>query len=300
MDRKEFGKLIAALREEHLEFSAKGMGVWTQTKLAKEANLPEKAISQIEQGRKMNLDAQTMTQLARALKLTAGEQVELFAAAAEVGADPAYMLREQASPALQTLMKLIGEIRLPAFICDHYTNVLAGNTLALAVLNVSEGMIQAAPTLASGFNLLRVVFAPESPFRPLMGEHWSTRAEASLHYFRTTTLRYRHTQHFRAILAELSELPAFRDLWFTTQNYAEDFVPTWTIYTYHHPDLGAVSFIAHISTTLTDHGALYLTTYLPCTKETTETFETFIRRHGQGVRRFAQWPQINEQLSIDN
>jgi len=75
MDRKEFGKLIAALREEHLEFSARGMGVWTQAKLAKEANLPEKTISQIEQGRKMNLDAQTMTQLARALKLTAAEQV---------------------------------------------------------------------------------------------------------------------------------------------------------------------------------------------------------------------------------
>lgn len=290
MDRKEFGKLIAALREEHIEFSAKGMGVWTQAKLAKEANLPEKAISQIEQGRKMNLDAQTMTQLARALKLTAGEQVELFAAAAEVGADPAYILREQAGPALQTLIKLIGEIRLPAFICDHYTNVLAGNTLALAVLNVSESMIQAAPTLASGFNLLRVVFAPESPFRSLMGEHWSERAEASLHYFRATTLRYRHTQRFHAILAELSALPAFRDLWFTTQNYAEDFTPTWTTYTYHHPELGSVSFIAHISTTLTNQGALYLTTYLPCTKETTETFETFIRRHGQGVRRFAQWP----------
>lgn len=295
MDRKEFGKLIAALREEHIEFSAKGMGVWTQAKLAREANLPEKAISQIEQGRKMNLDAQTMTQLARALKLTADEQVELFATAAEVGADAAYILREQAGPALQTLIKLIGEIRLPAFICDHYTNVLAGNTLALAVLNVSESMIQAAPTLASGFNLLRVVFAPESPFRTLMNEHWHARAEASLHYFRATTLRYRHTQRFRAILAELSELPAFRDLWFTTQNYAEDFTPTWTTYTYHHPELGAVSFIAHISTTLTDHGALYLTTYLPCTKETTETFETFIRRHGQGVRRFAQWP-----YAIDN
>lgn len=295
MDRKEFGKLIAALREEHIEFSAKGMGVWTQAKLAKEANLPEKAISQIEQGRKMNLDAQTMTQLASALKLTAGEQVELFAAAAEVGADPAYMLREQAGPALQTLIKLIGEIRLPAFICDYYTNVLASNTLALATLHIPEGMIQSAPTMRIGFNLLRVVFAPESPFRPLMAEQWGERAEESLHYFRATTLRYRHTQPFRAILAELSALPAFRDLWFTTQNYAEDLTPAWTTYTYQHPEWGQISFIAHTSTTLTDHGALYLTTYLPCTKETTETFENFIRLHGQGVRRFAQWP-----YGIDN
>lgn len=293
MDRKEFGKLIAALREEHIEFSAKGMGVWTQAKLAKEANLPEKAISQIEQGRKMNLDAQTMTQLAHALKLTAGERIELFAAAAEVGADPAYLLREQAAPALQTLIKLIGEIRLPAFICDYYTNVLASNTLALATLHIPESLIQAAPTLSSGFNLLRVVFAAESPFRTLMGDQWTERAEGSLHYFRATTLRYRHTAHFRTILAELSELPAFRELWFTTQNYAEEFSPTWTTYTYQHPEFGQVSFIAHMSTTSTEHGALYLTTYLPCTKETTETFETFIRRHGQGVRRLAQWPQIN-------
>ncbi|MCE7989917.1 MAG: XRE family transcriptional regulator [Caldilinea sp. CFX5] len=294
MDRKEFGKLIAALREEHLDFSARGMGVWTQAKLAKEANLPEKAISQIEQGRKMNLDAQTMTQLARALKLTATEQVEFFAAAAEVGADPQYILREGAAPALQTLLKLIGEIRLPAFICDHYTNVLASNTLALAVLNIPERMIQAAPTLASGFNLLRVVFAAESPFRQLMGEQWATRAEDSLRYFRTTTLRYRHTERFHAILAELSTLPSFRERWFTTQNDDPEETPTWTTYTYHHPDLGQLSFIAHISTTLTDQGALYLTTYLPCTKETAELFEGFIRRHGLGVRRFAQWPYQTE------
>ena len=293
MDRKEFGTLIAALREEHLDFSARGMGVWTQAKLAKEANLPEKAISQIEQGRKMNLDAQTMTQLAHALKLTATEQVEFFAAAAEVGADPQYLLREGATTALQTLLKLIGEIRLPAFICDHYTNVLAGNTLALAVLHVPESMIQAAPTLASGFNLLRVVFAAESPFRQLMGEHWLARAESSLRYFRTTTLRYRHTARFRAILAELSALPSFRDLWFTTQNDAHAETPTWTTYTYLHPDLGHLTFIAHISTTLTDQGPLYLTTYLPCTKETTELFEGFIRRHGLGVRRFAQWPYVD-------
>lgn len=290
MDRKEFGKLIAALREEHIEFSGKGMGVWTQAKLAKEANLPEKAISQIEQGRKMNLDAQTMTQLARALKLTAGEQGALFSAAAEVGADPKYMIREQATPALQTLLKLIGDIRLPAYICDPYTNVVASNTLALAVLQVPETMIQAAPTLASGFNLLRVVFAPASSFRQLMGERWSALAEVSLHYFRTTTLRYRHTLRFRAILAELSELPTFRDLWFTTQNYGEDFLPPWTTYAYLHPEWGQVSFIAHVSTAPTTQGTLYLTTYLPCTKETAELFETFIRRHGLGVRRFAQWP----------
>ncbi len=294
MDRKEFGKLIAALREEHIEFSAKGIGVWTQAKLAKEANLPEKAISQIEQGRKMNLDAQTMTQLARALRLTTGEQVAFFATAAEVGADPKYIMREPAAHSLQTLTKLIGEIRLPAFICDPYANVLAANTIALAVLKVPEPMINSAPTLASGFNLLRVVFSPESPFRQFMGEHWSERAEASLHYFRASTLRYRHTQRFRAILAELSELPFFRDLWFTTQNYAEDPMPGWTTYTYTQQELGNVSFIAHISVTLTDQGALQLTTYLPCTKETAEIFETFIRRQGLGVRRLAQWPHAPE------
>ena len=128
MNRKEFGKLIAALREEHLEFSTRGMGVWTQAKLAKEANLAEKTIAQLEQGKKMNLDPQTLMQLARALKLTAGEQLELYTAAAEVDSEPHKAIRDRAEDTLRTLLRLLGDVRVPAYLHDPYANVIAGNT----------------------------------------------------------------------------------------------------------------------------------------------------------------------------
>ena len=50
MNRKEFGKLIAALREEQIDFSARGVGVWTQSKLAQAANLSEKTVSNLNRG----------------------------------------------------------------------------------------------------------------------------------------------------------------------------------------------------------------------------------------------------------
>src|SRR4051794_9382719 len=204
MNRKEFGKLIAALREEQLDFSAKGMGVWTQTKLAQEACLPEKTISQLEQGRKMNLDAWTLTQIARALKLTAGEQVELFAAAAGVDAELHRTLQNRAEATLHTMLQLIGEIRLPAYLHDAYANVLGGNTLALRLLQVPEQLLASAPTQASGFNLLRFVFAPESPYKRLLGGDWGSRAERNVRYFRAISLPCRHTPRFKTLLAELS------------------------------------------------------------------------------------------------
>ena len=290
MDRKAFGKLIAALREEHLDFSSKGMGVWTQSKLAQEANLPEKTISQIEQGRKMNFDAQTMTQLAHALKLGLREQLALFAASSEVGIDPKNLGHLEASQAFQMFSNLIEGIRLPAFISDQYTNVLLSNSIALEVLDVSETMINTAPQTVSGFNLLRVVFATESTFRKLMGEQWNILAESSLRFFRAATLRYRHTDRFRTILAELSDLPDFREFWFNTQKYGEDLTPSWMPYAYRHPTLGYLSFIAHVSKTQTDQGSLYLTTYLPCTRETTQIFEDLMQKHGVQLQHFVKWP----------
>lgn len=290
MNRKEFGKLIAALREEHIEFSARGMGVWTQAKLAKEANLAEKTIAQLEQGKKMNLDPQTLTQLARALKLTAGEQLELYTAAAEVDAEPHNTIRDRSEETLRTLLRLLGDVRVPAYLHDPYANVIAGNTVVTDLLRVPEALLSTASTLASGFNLMRYVFSPQSPFRIMLGDSWFGRATSVVLFFRMTTLKYRHTQRFKAILAELSDYPSFRDIWFNTQIYAEELTFEWSSYEYHHPDYGATSFISHVSATTTSRGALYLVTFLPRTRQTSETVESIINHKGLGVQRLIDWP----------
>ncbi|MFN8440896.1 MAG: helix-turn-helix domain-containing protein [Caldilineaceae bacterium] len=290
MNRKEFGKLIAALREEHIEFSARGMGVWTQSKLAKEANLAEKTIAQLEQGKKMNLDPQTLTQLARALKLTAGEQVELYTAAAEVDSAPHKTIRDRSEETLRTLTRLLGDVRVPAYLHDPYANVIAGNTVVTELLCVPETMLQNAPSFASGFNLMRFVFSPQSPFRSMLGEHWFARATSVVLFFRMASLKYRYTPRFKAILAEVSEYPSFRDIWFNTQIYAEELTFEWSSYEYHHPAYGAVSFVSHVSATLTSEGALYLVTFLPRTRHTSEAVESIINRKGIGVQKFIAWP----------
>ena len=152
MDRKAFGKLVAALREEHIDFSARGVGVWTQAKLAKEANLPEKTIAQLEQGRKMNLDSYSLMQIARALKLTASEQYRFFSAAAEVDTEPHRTLQNRAEETLRNLLRLMNDIRVPAYLLDPYVNVLAGNNIALTLLNVPELMIKSAASSQSSLS----------------------------------------------------------------------------------------------------------------------------------------------------
>lgn len=294
MDRKEFGKLIAALREEHIDFSARGVSVWTQAKLAQAANLPEKTIAQLEQGRKMNLDAYTLTQIARALKLTAGEQVRLFSAAAEVDTEPHQSLQNRAEGTWRNILRMMGEIRLPAYLFDPYVNVLASNSLALTLLNVPEAMLATATTKVSGFNLMRYVFAPESPLRRLLGADWQKRITSNVIDFRASTLKYRHTRRFKIILAELSTYPSFRETWFDTQIFGEELIQEWTHYEYIHPEYGEVNFISHIHTTPTSRGTLHLTTLLPRTKATTDAYEEIIRRQGMSVRCFIDWPYPEE------
>lgn len=137
----------------------------------KEANLAEKTIAQLEQGKKMNLDPQTLTQLARALKLTAGEQLELYTAA-EVDSEPHKAIRDRAEDTLRTLLRLLGDVRVPAYLHDPYANVIAGNTAVTELLHVPQPLLADASSLASGFNLMRYIFSPQSPFRVMLGDAW--------------------------------------------------------------------------------------------------------------------------------
>ena len=82
MDRKEFGKLIAALRKEYFDEAGNRL---TQAKLAELAQqrdplspLNEIIIGKIERGERAMLDDQTLISLADTLELTMGERQEFF------------------------------------------------------------------------------------------------------------------------------------------------------------------------------------------------------------------------------
>lgn len=82
MDRKQFGKLVAALRKEQYDENGDR---YTQAMLAevilkqdRQTPLNDIVIGKIERGERTILDDQTLLNLANALKLTIGERRNFF------------------------------------------------------------------------------------------------------------------------------------------------------------------------------------------------------------------------------
>lgn len=126
MDRFEFGVLIAMLRED-ME--------WTQSELAEYSGLDTAIISQIERGVKKHFDPELLFCLANSFHLTTIERREFFLAASGINEkrlirQPSAALATDTVDAEKVLRKMIAIIeaqRLPAFIMDVYSDVLALN-----------------------------------------------------------------------------------------------------------------------------------------------------------------------------
>ena len=82
MEHQAFGKIVAALRKEQINFTNGNR--WNQTDLAEETGLTPSLVGRIERGQQARLDGEILTQLARAFNLTSLERREFFAMASEV------------------------------------------------------------------------------------------------------------------------------------------------------------------------------------------------------------------------
>src|SRR5215211_4340715 len=151
MKRQEFGELIATLRQD--------LG-WTQFQLAEYADMDEAVISQIERGVKKYFEPQLLFQLANAFQLTTLERREFLLAAS--GLDQSEIVR-QPSPAMSTdvfnvrkvldkMIELTGQVRLPAFLCDVYGDVIAANNIILSLFKVLPEHIAGAGQIPGGYN----------------------------------------------------------------------------------------------------------------------------------------------------
>jgi transcriptional regulator with XRE-family HTH domain len=288
MNRADFGQLVAALRKENIDLLAGK--VWTQKHLAERANLPERAIAQIEQGTKMNLEGQVIAQLAEALGLTTMERVAFLNAAAEVDVDPYSKIAKSPTDLLEELLAAARDIRLPAYVYDAYGNLVAINSCMRALSLMPDELWATGHASPAGFNVQRYYFAPASPIRTFLGINWTPFAIRLVQHFRVTTLKYRHTAHFRTIFRELYQYPLFQDFWARTKYADEDLYHRWDGIVYHHPELGALNYIATEVTTLTGREELFLVTYIPRDRQTTATLEALAERVGTNLHRAAAWP----------
>src|SRR5574340_366489 len=143
MNRKQFGHLIATLRQD-ME--------WTQYQLAEFGGIDLAIISQLERGVKKHLDPELLLKLANTLHLTTQERKEFLLAAS--GIDNAHMVRQpsaalatdsvSADRALTKMTALVEALRVPAFLLDVYADVLAANYMAFAFFQVPPEMMENA------------------------------------------------------------------------------------------------------------------------------------------------------------
>src|SRR5512138_2613489 len=175
MNRKEFGQLVAALRQD--------LG-WTQFELAEYAQLDEPVVSQIERGVKKNFEPDLLFQLANALQLTSLERQEFILAAS--GLEERQIARQASavmatdvmhpSKILEQMIELTASIRVPAFLNDVYSDVLAANRMMLAFYSIPPTMVESAAKTPGGYNTVRLNFGRDLVGRKHVTDNWDNYA----------------------------------------------------------------------------------------------------------------------------
>lgn len=308
MNRKEFGRLVQALRREHKDDQD---NCWTQKDLARAAGLltrealaetagPSKAsgsetgaaiIGKIERGERAMLDEDMLLRLADALELTSMERREFFLAAS--GVDSQHVARKNSKPgaSLDDLLHMMEGLQLPAFIDDCYSDLVATNDSIRAFLGIGTDFVANAMRHPIGTNVMHLIFSPESGFRGTVSTQWDDVATRNMQFFRKTTLRYRSTPYFVHLHNELRKNRMYRKFWAEAHLDENDNYAEIEFYDYRHPVFGAVRYLATISSTVTRHGELFFTCYVPTNPHTAQVFADLAKDAGTGVHRWGDWPK---------
>src|SRR5688572_23183763 len=171
MNRRQFGELVAALRQD--------LG-WTQFQLAENAELDDAVVSQIERGVKKHFEPELLFQLVNAFQLTTLERREFLLAAS--GLEQKQMVRQPSAAmstdvfnvprVLEKMIELTGQIRLPAFLGDVYGDIIAANNMIASFFKVSPQFVEQADEIPGGFNTTRFNFGKELMARSLVLDNW--------------------------------------------------------------------------------------------------------------------------------
>ena len=288
MEQLSFGQLLGSLRREHSDAPGK---FWTQKDLAEKAGLSKRTIERLEEDTLKKLEVNLLRSLAETLNLTTMERKEFFLAA--LGLDHSDIAAEGSLPTetLEHLISTLAHLRVPAFIYDAYSDILAANESVLQLMLVPPELMALMKDRIAGFNLMQIVFGPDLQFHKLVGVQWETSARYNMQIFRSASLRYRHRKYFQKIFQELYRLPNFRRYWEHAPFEDHDRNVDNVSYMYKHPSFGMLNYQANITVSYTKAGELYLVVYLPLSDDTAALFEQFYAENKGRTRRFAPWPE---------
>ncbi len=293
MNRKEFGELVATLRQD--------LG-WTQFQLAEYADLDEAVVSQIERGVKKYFEPDLLFHLANALQLTSLERHEFVLAASGLGEkqivrQPSAITATDvfdATKILERMIALTADIRVPAFLIDVYSDVIAANRMILAFYNVPPSMMETAANVPGGYNTTRLNFGRDLVGRKHVADNWDHYALNSMRSFRDNSLLYRAKPYFKYLMKSFrnpTEYPFFDRYWKLVSSTEQDKEMRIDHFSYRHNDFGWLKYIASMTTAMTSFGNLFLVQNLPLDEHTDEVFTELKREAGTGAVRFAPWPE---------
>ena len=287
MDRKMFGRVVAALRREQIDFASGGS--WSQRKLADETGLTTRIVGKIERGAQMRLDRGTLRELARAFKLTSLERREFFAMTSEIADEE--IVREDLDhhDVFAKVWTLLSTLCTPAFLMDPYGDLVGVNRAVLAFHDLNWAQCNAARTTAGGANVLTLLLAPDAPLRRVLGHGWYSIALANMRQWRVTTLRYRHTTRFRRLFGVLSGFPDFQTLWAASRGRAEDEYSRLRSHYYTHSVHGPVTYAVFTNISLSAYGDLYLSTLVPQDRGTVALFQRLSDKSNRALA-VMPWP----------
>jgi transcriptional regulator with XRE-family HTH domain len=293
MNRKEFGELVAALRQD--------LG-WTQFQLAEFSDVDESVISQIERGVKKYFEPELLFHLANALQLTTLERREFFLAS--TGLEETQIVRQpsavtatdvfNAKKLLEKLIGLLGQVQFPAFLIDVYSDVIAVNKPLLSFFKIPQTMIKDANHIPGGFNAMRLIFGRELVGRTHVADNWDHYALNTMRAFREVSLRYRAKPYFKYLMKAFrnqSDYPFFERYWRMVSSTEEDKEINLDSFQYTHDEFGRLKYISSSTVSVTSFGELFLTQYLPLDVHTGEVFGGLARDTAKGVLKLASWPE---------
>lgn len=295
MNQNEFGALVRALREDHLDEDAHK---WTRKKLSEEMSkypgvvLNVEAIGKIERGERSYITPQELVALSNALQLTTVESQEFFYAS--TGTDNILSRAHDNQPSEQILKKLTGDLQgshIPFFICDQFNDIVAANQAIIRLVQFTPEKIREAAEHPIGFNTLRIVFDPAIDYKNLIGQEvWEPLALFEIQWFRGDTLRYRNHPYFKYLLKHLLKFNEFRWRWREVYWAQEDWYGHYQVYSYDHPQGGKIRYGATHSRVLTPAGSLTKIMYIPHSQQTSAYFESIMQNSGENIQLFPTWP----------
>ena len=292
MNRADFGQLVAALRQD--------LG-WIQFQLAEIADVDEAVISQIERGVKKHFEPELLFKLANAFQLTTLERREFLIAAS--GLDQNQIVRQpsaamttdvfNARRVVEKMIEMAEQVRLPAFLCDSYSDVICANEIMLAFFRPSAEFLEGIEQIPGGYNTARFNFGKELQARGRILDNWDTYALNSMRSFRENSLRYRAKPYFKylmKIFRNQADYPLFDRYWKMVSSVERDKEANADYFSYSNPEFGTVCYSSATTIAITSFSELYLVYYLPLDEPTRLLFEELAKATKPGVMQFASWP----------